>query len=88
MSSRFVQINAILLCKGFYKTIIKQENYTIWFSYWKENEKIKVEFVVADDDSIRLRLYSKTANTADYCCVSESEIKWCYLEDLMELLGM
>ena len=83
-----MQIDKFLLGKGFYKTIIRQENYTIWFSYWKENEKIKVEFVVADDDSIRLRLYSKTANTADYCCILESEIKWCHLEDLMELLGM
>ena len=86
MSSEFLKIDKFLLGKGFYKNTIGYKKGTAWVHYWKENKKIRVEFVVADDDSIRLRLYSKTAKTADYCWDLESE--WCYLVHLMELLGM
>ena len=88
MSSEFFFFFNFLLGKGFYKTIARQSQYTTWYNYSKENEKCKLEIAVGDNDLIRLRLFSKTLGTVNHHCVSECEIKWCYLEDLMELLGM
>jgi len=88
MSSEFLKIDEFLLGKGFYKTIARQSQYTTWYNYSKENEKCKLEISCGDNATISLRLYSKILGTVDYCCVSECSIKWCYLEDLMELLGM
>lgn len=85
MSSRFVQIDAILLCKEFVK---RKTRYTDWYIYEKGNEKCKLELVVADNDFIEFRLYSKTLKTVNDRLVLHEIIKWCYLEDLMKLLGM
>jgi len=88
MSSRFVRIDEFLLGKGFYKNIISYKKGTAWVHYEKENEKCKVEIIAGNNNHITLHLYSKTLGTVNHHCVSECEIKWCYLEDLMELLGM
>lgn len=88
MSSNFLKIDKFLLGKGFYKTIARRSQYTTWYNYSKENEKCKLEIAVGDNSLISLHLYSKILGTVDYFCVSECSIKWCYLEDLMELLGM
>lgn len=85
MSSEFLKIDKFLLGKGFAKS---KTYYTDWYIYEKENEKCKLKFVVADNDFIEFRLYSKTLKTDNDCFVSNEIIKWCYLEDLMELLGM
>ena len=88
MSSEFLKIDKFLLGKGFFKINKEQENNTIWCIYWKENEKIKVEIDVSSAGHIGLRAYTKTIRTIDYHCVLECTTEWCYLEDLMELLGM
>ena len=89
MSSEFLKIDKFLLGKGFcHKPPVISLNGTVWLTYWKENDRCAVEFVVADNDTIRFKLFSKAFKTVDYYCVSECEIKWCHLEDLMELLGM
>ena len=85
MSSEFLKIDKFLLGKGFVK---RKTYYTDWYIYEKENEKCKLKFVVADNDFIEFRLYSKTLKAVNDCFVSNEIIKWCYLEDLMELLGM
>ena len=88
MSSEFLKIEKFLLGKGFYKINKEQENNTIWCIYWKENEKIKVEISVSSAGNIGLWVYTKTFRGLDYHCVLECTTEWCYLEDLMELLGM
>ena len=87
MSSEFLKIDKFLLGKGNNKINKEQENNTIWCSYWKENEKIKVEIDVSSAGHIGLRVYTKTLRTIDYHCVLECTTEWCYLEDLMKLLG-
>lgn len=84
-SELFLKIDKFLLCKGFAKG---KTYYTDWCIYEKWNEKCKLKFVVADNDFIEFKLYSKTLKTVNDCIVSDEIIKWCYLEDLMELLGM
>ena len=88
MSSNFLKIDEFLLGKGFYKINEEQENNTIWCIYRKENEKIGVEIDVSNKGNIGLRVYTKTFSGLDYHCVLECTTEWCYLEDLMELLGM
>ena len=88
MSSEFLKIDKFLLGKGFYKIKEEQENDTIWFHYWKENEKIKVEIDVSNKGRIGLRAYTRTLRSIDYHCVLDCTTELCHLEDLMELLGM
>ena len=84
-SELFLKIDEFLLGKGFVK---RKARYTDWYIYEKDDEKSKLEFVVADNDFIEFRLYSKILKTVNDRLVSREIIKWCYLEDLMELLGM
>ena len=89
MTNEFLKIDKFLLGKGFCnKPPVTSLNGAVWLTYWKENERCAVEFVVADNNTIRLKLFSKTFKTVDYYCVSECEIKWCYLVHFMELFGM
>lgn len=88
MTNEFLKIDKFLLGKGFYKINEEQENYTIWSHYWKENKKIRVEIDVSNKGRIRLGAYTRTLRSIDYHCVLECTTEWCYLEDLMELLGM
>ena len=60
MTDEFLKIDKFLLGKGFYKITEKQENCTIIYHYWKENEKIRVEIDVSNKGHVGLRVYTKT----------------------------
>lgn len=85
ISELFLKIDKFLLGKGFAKG---KTYYTDWYIYEKWNEKSKLKFVVADNDFIEFRLYTKILGTVNDHRVEDEIIKWYYLEDLMELLGM
>lgn len=88
MTDEFLKIDKFLLGNGFYKITEKQENDTIIYHYWKENEKIEFEIYVSNKGNVGFRAYTKTTRTIDYNCVLGGTTELCYLEELMELLGM